>query len=99
MDVGILDQVFQLVLLIVGVDRYRYRTDLRRGEEEGQPVGHVGGPDADVRTMVNADRQHTLRHVIHTLVELFPRETQVAVRVDDVFLVGRCLGPMLQPLP
>ncbi|OAV75111.1 hypothetical protein Barb7_01312 [Bacteroidales bacterium Barb7] len=98
MQVGILHEVFQFALLVIGVYGDHHRPDFRTGIEEGQPVGHIGRPDADVRPVRDADRQHSLRHIVRPAVELAPREAEVAVGINEKLLVGRNRRPMLQPL-
>ena len=79
LHVGVLTEILQLVLLIVGVYRHEHGTNLGCGIEEGEPVGHVGGPDTHIGTFLHADRYQAFSQIIHTLVELRPGEAQVAV--------------------
>ena len=46
--VGVLAQIFQFRLFVVGVHGDKYGTNLCGGIEEGEPVGNVGGPYAHV---------------------------------------------------
>ena len=96
--VRVLAEVFQFCLFVIGVDRHIHGPYLGAGIEQGEPVGHVGGPDAHVRAAGDADGDEPARHVVHAPVELAPREAQVAVGVDDVFFVRGGHGPMFQPL-
>ena len=96
--VRVLAEVFQFGLLVVGVHRDIDGAYLGAGVEQGEPVGHVGGPDAHVRATLHADGDEALGHVVHATVELAPGETQVAVGVNDVFFVGGGFGPVFQPL-
>ena len=48
LHIGVLTQILQFVLFVVGVYRHKYGTYLGGSVEEGQPVGHIGGPDTDV---------------------------------------------------
>ena len=91
-------EVFQLRLLVVRVDRNGHGTYFGTGIQECQPIGHIAGPDAYVRIFFHADGQQTFGHVVHTLVKLFPRKTQVAVGIYNVFFVRRHFRPMLQPV-
>ena len=79
LHVGVLTEVLQFVLLIVGVYRHEHGTNLRRSIEEGEPVRHVGSPDTHIGTFLHADRYQAFSQIIHTLVELRPGEAQVAV--------------------
>ena len=96
--VRVLAEIFQFILLVVGVHGDKHRTNLGGSIEEREPVGHVGGPDTDIATFGDTDGQESLGQVIHALIELFPCEAQVAVRIDDIFLIGRDLCPMFKPL-
>ena len=98
MHIGVLTQILELALLVVGVDGYQHGTDLGGGIEERQPVGHVGSPDTYVGATLHTNGNQTLGEVIHTLVELAPGKAQVAVGVNDVFLIGRGLSPVFEPL-
>ena len=98
MHVGVLAQILKLVLLVIGVYRYQYGTDFRCGIQESQPVGYVSGPDTYVRALLHANGDKALGQVIDALVERAPRKAEVTVRINDIFLIGRRLGPMLQPL-
>ena len=42
--------------------------------------------------------ERTLGQIVHAFVELAPGEAQVTIAVYDVFLVGRSLSPMFEPL-
>ena len=72
--IGVLTQILQFVLLVVGVHRHQHGANLGGGIEKGEPVGHVGGPDAHIRAFLHANGYQTLGQVVHTLVELLPRE-------------------------
>ncbi len=98
MHVRVLAQVFQLRLLVVGVDGNGYRTNLGTGIKERQPVGDVSCPYSYMGTVRNADGKQSLRHIVYTAVELTPRKAQVTVGVYDVFLVGRFGSPVFQPV-
>ena len=95
--VGVLAEVLELVLLVVGVHGDEHGADLGCGIEEGKPVGYVGSPDADVGSSFHANGDESLGEVVHTLVELRPCESQVAVGIDDIFFVRGDGGPVLKP--
>ena len=96
--VGVLAQVFQFGLFVVGVHGDSHRSDFGTGIEEGQPVGHIACPDADVGATFHTNGQESFGHMVYAFVELLPGESQIAVRVDDVFFVGSGGSPMLQPV-
>ena len=50
----LVEQVFELVFAIVGVDRDQDGPDLGRGELQGHPVGHVAGPDGHLFPFLHA---------------------------------------------
>ena len=98
MHIGVLTQIFKLVLLVVGVHRYQHGTDLGCGVKEREPVGHISGPDTHVGTTLNTNGDKTLGQIVHTLVELTPCKAKVTVGIHDVFLVGCGFCPILEPL-
>ena len=85
--VGLLDQVFQLMRLIVGVDGHEDGADLGRGEHQSQPFGDVARPDADVRALGDADGQQALRHVGGALVKVLVAPDEAAVGIHDEGMV------------
>ena len=98
MHIGVLTEILQFVLLVVGVDGYQYGSDLRCGIEERQPIGHVRGPDTDIRPFLHANSNQALGKVIDTLVELTPGKTEITITVDDIFFIRGCLSPVFEPL-
>ena len=96
--VGVMAEVFQFGLLVVGVHGYGYGTNLGTSVEEGEPVGHIACPDAHVGSALYTDGEQALGHVVHTFVELAPSEAKVAVGIHDVFLIGSDLGPVFEPV-
>ena len=91
-------QVLKFVLLVVGVYRDADRTYLGAGIEERKPVRHVLCPQTYVGAFGNTYCNKAACHVIDPLVELFPGKTEVAVRIDYIFLVRGHLSPMLKPI-
>ena len=75
MHVGVLTEIFQLVLFIVGVHRNQHSTNLGGRIKEGKPIGHIRCPDTHIRSFLHANGDQTFGQVIHTLVELTPCET------------------------
>ena len=53
--VRVFAKIFQLLLLVVGVDGHQYGTDFCRGIQECEPVGHIGGPDTHVATFLHTN--------------------------------------------
>ena len=96
--VRVLAQVLQLTLLVVRIDRHQHGSNLRCGIEERQPVGHVRGPDTNIRTPFHTDGNQSLGKVVHSLIELTPREAQITVAIYNVFFIRCSLCPMLEPL-
>ena len=87
-DVRLLHQVLQLVTPVGGVHGHGHDPDLGGGEEQGEPIGDVGGPNTEVVAFDETDGQQTLGERIHTTIELRVGESQVPVGIDDEFLVG-----------
>ena len=77
--IRVLTQILQLVLLVTGVYRNQDGTNLGGSIEEGQPVGHIGCPDADVRAFLDTDGDQTFGQIIDTFVELRPSKSEVTV--------------------
>ena len=96
LDVGLRDQVLQLMRAVGRVDGHGDNADLGGGKEEGEPVGNVGGPDPEVIARAKADAQQAARQVVHTAVEIRVGKAQVAVRKDHEVLVRRRGGLPLQ---
>ena len=57
--------VLQLVGPVDRVDGHRDRADLGGGEQEREPVGNVGGPDAEVVALADADGKQAAGKVVH----------------------------------
>ena len=98
MHIGILNQILELVLLVVGVYGDAYGSYLGACIEECEPVGHVLSPQANVAAFGDAYRNQAAGHIVNPFVELLPGKTQVAVRIYNVFLIGSNLSPMLKPV-
>ena len=91
-------QVLHLVLLEVGVHRDGHGSQLGASHEHGGPVGNVGSPDAHMSALLHAYGHQSLGEFVHATVEISVSPPQVAVRINDVFLVRVILGPILEPL-
>ena len=98
MDIRVFDQEFQFALLVVGIDGNGHCSDLGGGIQECKPVRDISRPDTDMRAMFDPDRKHAFRHPVYTFVEFLPGETEVAVGIYQILLVGCRLGPMFHPL-
>ena len=96
--IGVLNQILQLVLLVVGVYSDADSTDLGTCIKERKPVRHVLSPQAHVAAPCYTYCYKAACHVIDPLVELFPGKTQVAVRIYYILFVGSLLSPMLKPV-
>ena len=48
MQIGVIGEIFQLVLLVIGIDGNEYGSYFGRGEKEREPIGNVGCPNTDV---------------------------------------------------
>ena len=90
-------EIFQFALLIVGVDGDEHRSYLRRGIEESEPIGHVGGPDAHIASLGDTNGEQSFSQIIDPLVELFPCEAQVPVGIDDILPIWCMPRPIFEP--
>ena len=95
--VGVFAKVFQFSLLVACVYSNSHCADLGAGIKKCQPVGDISCPDAYVCTFLHSDSKQSFRHVVYTLVKLFPCEAQVTVGVYEIFFVGSGFCPMFQP--
>ena len=98
MNIGVLYQEFQFILFVVRIHCDGNSPNLGSCIKESQPVGDIGCPDTDMCAMLDSDRQHSFSHPVYTVVEFFPGETQVAIRVNQIFFIRDGFGPVLQPL-
>ena len=88
LHVRLLQHVVELVGLVHRVHRDHDHADLRRGVHEGEPIGDVARPHAQVVARLHADGQEALGQGIGALVEVLVGPAQVAVRVHDELVVG-----------
>ena len=98
MHIGVLAQILQLILFVIGVYSNAYGTYLGAGIQEREPIGHILSPKTHMSALGYADCYQTAGHIIDPLIELLPCETQVTVRIYYVFPVRRYLCPMLKPI-
>ena len=95
---GLLEQIAQFGIAVVGVHRDEDGPDPGRGEHQGQPVGDVGGPHGDLFALLHADGHEPLRHLVHARRKLGPCLPQIAVRMDHGVVVGKAGCRILQKL-
>ena len=98
MHVRVLAKVFQFGLLVVGVHRNGYGTNLGTSIKECQPIRNITRPNTYVSTSFYTDRKKTFGHIVYTFVELAPSEAEVTVRVDNVFFIRSYLSPVFEPV-
>lgn len=96
---GLAQQVAQLVFAVIGVHREQNGPDLGRGELQGHPVGHVGGPDRHFFALLHAQRHEPLGELVHHVGEFPPGQAVVAVGVDNGLPVGKAGHGMIENLP
>ena len=88
LHVRLLQHVVELVGLVHRVHRHHDHSDLGARVHEGEPVGDVAGPHAQVVARLHADGQEALGERVGALVEVLVGPAQVAVRVHDELVVG-----------
>ena len=98
MHIRVLTKIFQLGLLIVRIYRNIYRTNFGTSIKQRQPIRNISRPNADMGSPFHTDRNKSFRHIIHTVIELAPGETEIAVGIYDIFLIRGLFSPVFQPL-
>ena len=98
MHVGILHQVAQLLRAVTRVHRHRHCPYFGRRIEKRKPVRYILCPDTHICAPCHSNGNQTLCHMVHALVELLPGKAKVAVRINNILLVRRFFGPVLQPI-
>ena len=93
LHVGLAEDVVEFLALVGGVDGDEDGAGLGAGELEGQPVGHVLGPDADVVALADADGEQALGEAVDARVELLVGPAEVAVGIDEKIVVGGFARP------
>ena len=95
---GLLQQIAQLVLPIVGVHGQQDGADLGGGELQRHPVRHVGGPDGDLFPFPHAQRHQALGEVVHHFGKFPPGLAVVAVGIDHGVPVREARHGLVQDL-
>ena len=88
LHVRLLQHVVELVGLVHRVHRDHDHADLRGGVHEGEPVGDVARPHAQMIARLHADGQEALGQSIGSLVEVLVGPAQVAIGVHDELVIG-----------
>ncbi len=96
MDIGILQDIFEFRFLVAGIDGDQNGSDFGGGKHKGEPVGDVLGPYAHLVAGLNADVKEAFGQPVDAVVETPVREAEVAVRINDEFLVRGFNGPFLE---
>jgi len=96
MDIGVVEDVFELRFFITGIDGHQDGSDFGGSKHEGEPVGHILSPNADLVAGLKADVQQPLGQPVDAVVEPGIGEAEVAVGVNDEFLVRGFQGPFFQ---
>ena len=95
----LLQQIAQLMFAIIGVYREQHGPDLGRGELQGHPVGHIGGPDRHLFAFPHAQGHEAPGELVHHIRELTPGLAVVAVGVDKGLPVGKTGHGIVKNLP
>ena len=93
------EQVFDLARAQRGVDGHENRADLRQRELQDDPFGHVGRPHGDAIAAVDAGGDQAARDQPRFGFELAERPAQVAIGIDEGFVVGKRIGQLRQQRP
>ena len=96
--IRILEQIGHFFGFVACVYRDSNSTDFGGSIEESQPVGYILRPYPYIRSAGYPNCYQPFGHIVHTFVEGFPAETQVAVGINDIFLIGRFGCPVLKPV-
>ena len=95
-ELGLLEQVGQLVGAVGRVDVDQDGADLGGGELGQHPLGVVGGPDADVLAFLDADGHQAAGDALDLGVEPAIGEPVAGGAVDQGFTVGIAAGLLVE---
>ncbi len=87
LHVGLFEHVVELVALVDGFT-VTMTTPIFRGVHEGEPVGDVARPYAQVVAGLHADGEQALGEVVGALVKLGVSPAQIAVGINDELMIG-----------
>ncbi len=87
LHVRLFEHVIELVAFVHGIDRDHHHADLGSGVHKRQPVGNVSSPHAQMIAGLHADGEQALCQIAGALVEFPVRPTQIAVGIDDEFVI------------
>lgn len=87
-DVCISQKILKLTHLIVGVDGDEPRSNLGASEKDGEPIGNVVSPDADLHVLLNAKGHKALGELVHAGVKLRIAPIEATIGIGDEILVG-----------
>jgi len=96
LDVGVFDQIFQFMLLIIGVDGDQHRSQFSRSIKKSQPIGDIGSPNAYMRSSSDTNGHQAFGHIIYSLIKLLVGKAQVSVGIDQVLTIGGGCCPVFQ---
>ncbi|OPZ48715.1 MAG: hypothetical protein BWY95_00597 [Bacteroidetes bacterium ADurb.BinA104] len=96
MHIGVLEKILKFALLVTGIHRYTDGANLCAGIEECKPVGYILRPESYMGPFSDPYGYEAARHIVNAGIELFPRESQITVGIDDTLSVGGMFGPILQ---
>ena len=98
MHIGVLAEIFELRLLVIGIYGHSHRTDLRTCIKKCEPVRYITCPYSHMGTSFDSYCKETLGHVVYTFIEPAPCKTEIAVRIDYILFVRGGFGPMFKPV-
>ena len=88
LHVGLFQHIAHLMALVHGIHGNQHDADLGGGVHEGQPVGDITCPNAQVIARLEADGQKAAGQIVGTLVEIAIGPAQAAVGIDHELMVG-----------
>ena len=77
--IGVLAEIFQLRLLVIGIYSHSHRTDLRTCIKKCEPVRYIPRPYAHMGTSFDSYGKKSFGHIVYTFIEMTPCETEIAV--------------------
>ena len=90
------EKIGQFVGAVGGIDVDQDGADLGGGELGEHPLGVVGGPDADVLALCDADGHQAARDALDLGVELPVGEPVAGGGMDEGFAVGVAVGLLVE---
>ena len=98
-SLGLLQQIGQLGVFVIGVHGEQHGADLGRGKLQRHPVRDVGGPDSHLFPFSHAQGHEPLGQLVHHIAELPVGHAKTTVHIDQSFVVRIAPDGFVQQLP